>query len=111
MIDASGEVTGQLIDPGLPHGGPLTAGGSSQKILATSAGSVDAMLDAQEDTYPDRRDLGCDRAPERMTSRFEAFVPDGPNAARFSHREEYHLVFADRVARCKTPRRILRREQ
>jgi hypothetical protein len=111
MTDAPGKRTRQLFDPSLPHGGPSTAGGSSQEILAASTGSVDAVLDAQEDLCSELCDLGRDRAPKRMTSRFEALMPDGLNAAGFSRREEYHLAFADRVTRCETPRRILSGEQ
>jgi hypothetical protein len=110
VIDTSGKRPRQLIDPSLPDGVPLTARGSSQKILATSAGSVDAVLDAQENAAPDQCNLGRNRAPERMVSHFEALMPDGPNAARFSRGEKYHFVFADRIARCGTARRVLRRE-
>jgi hypothetical protein len=111
MLDASAKRTRQLIDPSLPHEGPSTAGGSTQEILAASTGSVDAVLDAQEDVCPELRDLGRDRPPQRMTSSFKALMPDGPNAARFSRRKEHHLGLADRVARCATARRVLRREQ
>jgi hypothetical protein len=58
MVDPSGKSTRQLIDPHLAHRSPLAARRPPQEILAASTGSVYAVLDAQEDTRSEFRDLG-----------------------------------------------------
>jgi hypothetical protein len=111
VLHTSGQVTGQLIDPHLPHRAPLTARRSPNEVLAASAGSVYAVLDAQEDARPEFPDLGRDRAPQPMTSRFESLVPDRPDPTSFSRRQEYDLIFDDGIARGETACRIHRGEQ
>jgi hypothetical protein len=107
MIDASGNGTRQLINPDLAHRTPFSARKPPQKVLAASTGPVYAVLDAQEDVFAELCDLRCNRAPECVTSRLEALMPDGPNASRFSRGEKYHLDFADRIARYGTTRGVL----
>jgi hypothetical protein len=111
VIDPSGDGPRQLIDPHLAHRSPLTARRAPQEVLAASTGSVYAVLDAQKDVCPELRDLGRDRPPQRMTSSFEALMPDRPDPTSFSRRKEYHLVFCDCVARGGATRSVLSCEQ
>lgn len=111
VLDAPEERSRKLIEPHLPYRSPPTAGRLPQEILATSTSSVYAVLDAQEDTPPELRDLGGDRDPQRMTSSFEALVPDRSDPTSFSRRKEHHFVFCDRVARGRAARGLLSCEQ
>jgi hypothetical protein len=111
VIDAPGKIMGQLIEPHLSHRSPLTARRPPQEFLAASTSSVYAVLDAQEDVCAKLRDLGRDRPPQRMTSRFEALMPDRTNPTSLSRRKGNHLVLTDGVARGEAARPVLSREQ
>jgi hypothetical protein len=111
VLYAADQISGQLIDPHLSHQSPLSARSAPQEVLAATTGSVYTVLDAQQNVGPDLRELGRDRPPQRMTSRFEALMPDRTNPTSLSRRKGNHLVFADGVARGEAARPVLSREQ